>query len=166
MTHPGFQIGPPATRAPDPISYFELYRGVAWKRVVAYMIDVVMIAIIMLFALLVFGFIGILTFGMLGPLLIVIFALIPFCYHMLLLSGPRHATIGMRVLGLEMRSVTAGYPDQVQAAVQTMLFYLSVSITGFLILLWALFDSRRRCLHDIVAGTYVVNRSAAMAVPA
>lgn len=166
MTQPGFQLGPPATRAPDPISYFELYRGVAWKRVVAYMIDVVMIAFIMLFALLVFGFIGVLTFGMLGPLLIVIFALIPFCYHMLFLSGPRHATIGMRVLGLEMRSVTAGYPDQVQAAVQTMLFYVSVSITGFLILLWALFDSRRRCLHDIVAGTYVVNRAAAMAVPA
>ena len=166
MASPGYQLGPPATRAPDPIAYFELYRGVAWKRVVAYMIDVVMIAIIMLFALLVFGFIGVLTFGMLGPLLVVIFALIPFCYHMLLLSGPRHATIGMRALGLEMRSVTAGYPDQVQAAVQTMLFYLSVSITGFLILIWALFDSRRRCLHDIVAGTYVVNRAAAMAVPA
>ncbi len=166
MSNTGFQLGPPASRAPDPMSYFELYRGVAWKRVAAYAIDVVVIATILLFALLVFGFIGLLTFGMLGPLLVVIFALIPFCYHMLLLSGPRHATIGMRVLGLEMRSVTNGYPDQVQAAVQTMLFYLSVSITGFLILIWALFDSRRRCLHDIVAGTYVVNRAAAMAVPA
>lgn len=165
MTRPGFQLGPPASRAPDPIPYFELYRGVAWKRVIAYMIDVVLIAFIMLFALLVFGFIGMLTIG-LGPLLAIVFALIPFCYHMLLLSGPRHATIGMRVLRLEMRSVTNGYPDQVQAAVQTMLFYVSVSITGFLILIWALFDSRRRCLHDIVAGTYVVNRAAAMAVPA
>lgn len=166
MTEPGFQLGPPASRAPDPITYFELYRGVAWKRVIAYMIDAVVIAFLMLFALLVFGVIGLLTFGALGPLFVVIFALIPFCYHMLLLSGPRHATVGMRVLGVEMRSVTNGYPDQIQAAVQTMLFYISVSLTGFLILIWALFDSRRRCLHDIVAGTYVVNRAAAMAVPA
>lgn len=166
MTNPGFQLGPPDARAPDPISHFELYRGVAWKRAAAYLIDVVLIAVIMLFALLVFGFIGVLSFFTLSPLLAIIFALIPFCYHMLLLSGPRHATIGMRVFGLEMRSLTNGYPDQVQAAVQTMLFYISVSITGFLILIWALFDARRRCLHDIVAGTYVVNRAAGMAVPA
>lgn len=166
MTNPGFQLGPPANRAPDPVTYFELYRGVAWKRAVAYLVDVVVIAFLLLCALIVFGVIGLLTLGFLSPLLVVVFALIPFCYHMLLLSGARHATLGMRVFGLEMRSVTNGHPDQIQAAVQTMLFYLSVSLTSFLILIWALFDPRRRCLHDIVAGTYVVNRHAAMAVPA
>ena len=159
-------MGPPATRAPDPVSYFELYRGVAWKRFAAYIIDVIVIGFLLLFALMVFGIIGLLTLGFLSPLLIVVFALIPFCYHLLLLSGPRHATLGMRVFGLEMRSVTNGYPDQIQAAVQTMLFYISVSLTSFIILIWALFDPRRRCLHDIVAGTYVVNRQAALTVPA
>lgn len=166
MSNPSFQLGPPASRAPDPVTYFELYRGVAWKRAFGYLIDLVVIAFLMLCALIVFGIIGLLTLGFLRPLLVVVFALIPFCYHMLLLSGPRHATLGMRVFGLEMRSVTNGYPDQIQAAVQTMLFYLSVSLTSFVILIWALFDPRRRCLHDIVAGTYVVNRAPAMAVPA
>ncbi|MFO7478145.1 MAG: hypothetical protein R6X03_07360, partial [Methyloceanibacter sp.] len=31
-------------------------------------------------------------------------------------------------------------------------------VVFFPILLWALFDSRKRCLHDILAGVVVINR--------
>ena len=165
MTNAGFQL-PSADRAPDPIQYFELYRGIAWKRVFAYFIDVVVIAFILGAAVLVFGIVGIFTFGLLTPLLVIIFALIPFLYHTLLLAGPHHATLGMRVFGVEMRSLTSHYPDVVQAAIQTALFYFSVGVTAWLIVIWALFNPRRRLLHDILAGTYVVNRRAAQSVPA
>ena len=165
MTDAGFQL-PSADRAPDPLAHFEIYRGIAWKRVFAYVIDVAVIALLLSAAVLVLGFVGILTFGLLTPLLVGFFALIPFLYHTLLLAGPRHATLGMRVFGVEMRSLTNRYPDIVQAAIQTLLFYVSMGLTGWLIAVWALFDSRRRMLHDIVAGTYVVNRRAAAGVPA
>ncbi len=166
MVNTGFQLGVSDAKAPDPMAHFELYRGVAWKRAIAYLCDVVVIGFIMLFAFFIFGIVGIMTFGLFHPLLVVVFALIPFCYHMLLLSGPRHATFGMRLFGLEMRSLTNGYPDQVQAAVQTFLFYLTVYPTGSLVLIWAIFDPRRRTLHDVIAGTYVVNRQAALAMAA
>jgi uncharacterized RDD family membrane protein YckC len=166
MINTGFQLGVSDAKAPDPMTHFELYRGVAWKRAIAYLFDVVVIGFIMFFAYFIFGIVGIMTFGLFNPLFVVIFALIPFCYHMLLLSGPRHATLGMRLFGLEMRSLTNGYPDQVQAAVQTFLFYLTVYPTGSLVLIWAIFDPRRRTLHDVIAGTYVVNRQAALAIAA
>jgi uncharacterized RDD family membrane protein YckC len=164
MTSAGASI--PTGEAPDPIAYYELYRGVAWKRAVAYLFDLVVIGFFMAIAAGIFLFIGMMTFGLLHPLLIFLFSLIPFCYHTLLLSGPHHATIGMRIFGLEMRSITLGYPDTAQAAIQTVLFYMSVALTVWLLILWALFDPRRRMLHDILAGTYVVNRRAGLGVPA
>ena len=99
------------------------------------------------------------------PAIRLLFGLIPFCYHTLLLSGPHHATLGMRLFGIEMRSIPIGYPDSIQAAIQTALFYISMGLTLWLLVLWALFDPRRRMLHDILAGTYVVNRRAALSLP-
>lgn len=165
MTQAGFEFTLSASGAPDPLVHFELYRGVAIKRVLAYLIDIVLIGFFLMIAAVVLFVIGVLTFGLLHPFLLLIYALIPFCYHTLRLGGPAHATIGMRLMGVEMRSLTIGYPDYLQAAVQTLLFYLSLSIFAP-ILLWALFDSRRRMLHDILAGTYVVNTRAAASFPA
>jgi len=156
----------PTAEAPDPIAYYELYRGVAWKRAAAYFVDLVVIGFFAAIAGFIFFFITVMTFGLLHPLLIFFFCLIPFCYHTLLLSGPHHATIGMRLFGLEMRSITLGYPDTAQAAIQTVLFYASMALTVWLLILWALFDPRRRMLHDIVAGTYVINRRAGLGIPA
>ena len=166
MTDPGNQPILAIERAPDPAAHFELYRGLAWKRAFAYFIDVMVIAVIVAVASLLFGIVGFMTFGILAPPFLAIVALIPFGYHTLLLGGPRHATIGMRVFGVEMRSLTLGYPDYVQAAVQTALFYLTVGFTAFVIVVWALFDPRRRMLHDILAGTYCVNTRAAAGMPA
>jgi uncharacterized RDD family membrane protein YckC len=165
MSDTGNQTAFSADRAPDPFSHFELYRGLAWKRTFAYFLDVAIIAVIMTVAFFVFGIVGIVTFGLLHAPLIVVFTIIPFAYHTILLGGAKHATLGMRLFGVEMRSLTTGYPDYVQAAVQTALFYLSVGFTSFIITLWALFDTRRRMLHDILAGTYCVNRRAAANIP-
>lgn len=163
MSNAGFQLDLSASGAPDPIAHHELYRGVAIKRVIAYLIDLVCIGFFLMLAGFVLFIISVLTLGLLHPLLLMVYALIPFCYHTLLLGGPSHATLGMRLMGIEMKSLTIGSPDYVQAAVQTVLFYLSIAIFSP-ILIWALFDPRRRMLHDILAGTYVVNRNAAAAI--
>jgi len=79
------------------------------------------------------------------------------CYHTYFL-GSRGATPGMRFFDLEMWSLTGRQPEYVQAFLATVLFYVSVSLTAFLILVVALFNDRRRTLHDMLAGTIVLRR--------
>jgi uncharacterized RDD family membrane protein YckC len=43
------------------------------------------------------------------------------------------------------------------AAFHALLFWFTLVIF-FPLLLWAFFDSRKRCLHDILAGVVVINR--------
>jgi uncharacterized RDD family membrane protein YckC len=105
-----------------------------------------------------FGVAGILTFGALTPLGLVVLAVLPIAYHTIFIS--RHgATPGMRVFDLEVRSWTGRPPDTSQAFLTTVLFYASVSMTAWLVLLVPLFTDRSRTLHDILAGTIVLRRT-------
>jgi len=45
-----------------------------------------------------------------------------------------------------------------QALAHTALFYFSVAVTGLLILLFPLFNRRKRTLHDVFAGMLMIRR--------
>jgi uncharacterized RDD family membrane protein YckC len=141
---------------PDPASFPEVFEGVLWRRVFAYMVDLLLIAVVAVGAWVVFAALWLLSFGLLGPLLWFLFGLLPLAYHTLLLAGRHSATPGMRCFDLELRSVTGERPNLLQAFIQTALFYATVGMTGSLILLVALFNRRRRTLHDFLAGTVMV----------
>jgi len=47
-------------------------------------------------------------------------------------------------------------PGFLQALAQTALFYITVGVTCSLILLFVLFNRRKRTLHDFLAGTVLV----------
>ena len=144
------------TRMPDPAAYPELFEGILWRRVAAYLLDLVCIGILAVGMWLVFAVLWLLSFGLLGPVLWFIFGLVPLAYNTLLLSGRHSATLGMRAFDLELRSADGERPGFVQALVTTALFYISVGLTCWLILLVALFNRRRRTLHDMLAGTLMV----------
>jgi uncharacterized RDD family membrane protein YckC len=144
------------TRMPDPAAFPEVYEGVLCRRILAYLVDLLVIGVIAVGVWMVFAILWLLSFGLLGPLLWFLFGLIPLAYHTVLLSGPRSATLGMRVFDLELRSVTGERPSFLQALIQTALFYITVGMTCSLILLVALFNRRRRTLHDFLAGTVMV----------
>lgn len=141
---------------PDPVAFPELYEGVLWRRVFAYLLDLVFIGIIMIGVWLVFAVLWLLSFGLLGPVLWFMFGLVPLAYHTLLLSTSRSATLGMRCFDLELRTVTGGRPSFLQALIETVLFYVTVGMTCSLILLVALFNRHRRTLHDFLAGAVMV----------
>jgi uncharacterized RDD family membrane protein YckC len=141
---------------PDPDAFPELYEGVLWRRSLAYLVDLVFIAFIAAAVWVVFAVLWLVSFGLLGPLLWFLFGLVPLAYHTLLLSGPLSATFGMRCFDVELRSITGERPSFVQALLQTALFYITIGLTGSLILLVALFNRRRRTLHDFLAGTVMV----------
>src|SRR5215831_10943506 len=117
---------------PDPMALPEAYEGVLWRRTLAYLVDLCVIGVLAAFVWVVFA--------LLGPILWFLFGLIPLAYHTLLLSGPRSATVGMRLFDVELRSVTGERPDFLQALIQTAQFYITVGATCSLILLVALLN--------------------------
>jgi uncharacterized RDD family membrane protein YckC len=130
-------------------------------------IDVTIITIpVVLAAMFIFAF-GIVTLGLgwalywLLPPATVIWAI---AYFGLTLAAPQSATIGMRVVDLEMRTWYGASAYFVLGAVHAVLFWLSVTMLTPFILLVCFFNERRRLLHDILLGTVVINnaRRAAM----
>ena len=79
-------------------------------------------------------------------------------YHTLLVSGRHSATIGMRAFGLQLHSWNGERPVFLQALAHTALFYVTVGLTGSLILLFALFNRRRCTLHDVLTGMLMLRR--------
>ncbi|TAN59158.1 MAG: RDD family protein [Magnetospirillum sp.] len=147
----------------DPWGHPRYYLGITARRVYAYLLDIVVVGLLSGMAFVASVILGALTLGLLWPLLMVVLGLVPILYHTLAIGGPRSATLGMRVAGIKVMSIApgaeqdGGRPTLLQAMIQTIGFYGSIAITCTLILLVALFNPRRRTLHDFLAGTVVVN---------
>jgi uncharacterized RDD family membrane protein YckC len=146
----------------DPATNPELFEGVLARRVVAFAIDYIILAIpVVLTAMFIFIF-GIVTLGLGWALYLllspaaVVWALV---YFGLTLGGPRSATIGMRVMDLEMRTWYGTPAYFVLGAVHAIAFWFTVSFFTPFVLLVAFFNERRRLLHDILLGTVVINNS-------
>lgn len=147
-----------AGEPPEPLASPQYYHGVLIRRVFAYWIDLLCIGLLIALAWVVFSMLAIASLGLLSPLLLIL-GLIPALYHTLTIGGPHSATPGMRLTGVEVRSWTGERPSYLQAFVQTVLFYVTVYPTWSLVLVIALFDRRRRTLHDMLAGTLVIRIS-------
>jgi uncharacterized RDD family membrane protein YckC len=147
----------------DPAANPELFEGVLARRMMAFVIDVIIIAVplaiawicILIFGLITFG-LGWALFWMFSPASI-IWALF---YYGLTLGSPASATIGMRAMELEMRTWYGSPAYFVLGAVHAIVFWVSVSFLTPFILLVGFFNSRRRLLHDMLVGVVLVNSPA------
>ena len=146
----------------DPVSQPELFEGVLPRRVIAFAIDFLIIAVPVVLAAMIIFALGVVTLGLgwalywLLPPATVIWAI---CYFGLTLAAPQSATIGMRVMDLEMRTWYGAPAYFVLGAVHSIVFWLSVSALTPFILLVCFFNERRRMLHDIVLGTVIINNA-------
>jgi uncharacterized RDD family membrane protein YckC len=143
--------------APDPVAHPEYYEGVVARRVLAYLVDLVLIALVFAVLWLLVGALTVMSFGLLGPLLWPALAVVPLAYHTLLIGGEGSATLGMRLFRIEVRTWDGRRPGYLQAALVTVVFYVSVVLTSWLVLVVALFNRQRRTLHDYLCGTIVIN---------
>jgi uncharacterized RDD family membrane protein YckC len=147
----------------DPVANPELFESVLARRLVAFCIDLIVLAIplvvttifILLFGLVTFGF-GWMLFWLLSPAS-VIWALL---YYGLTMGSAASATVGMRAMDLEIRTWYGAPAYFLLGAVHAVVYWVSVSVLTPLILLVGLFDSRRRLLHDMLVGMVVVNNPA------
>lgn len=136
-----------------------LYDGILWRRVGAYFIDAFLILAINVALHVLLLFMGLVTFGLswllLGPITCLTVAL---AYGTLFIGGGEAATLGMRLCDIEARGLDGGRPEYFQAFLMTALFYATVPVTSFLILIVAFFTEHNRTAHDLLSGITVVRR--------
>jgi uncharacterized RDD family membrane protein YckC len=146
----------------DPDLQPELFRGLLTRRVIAFLIDLLVLSVPVILAVIFIFFFGIITltlgwwlYGLLSPAT-VIWAIV---YYGSSLGGPHSATVGMRVMDLELRTWYGAPGYFVLGATHAVLFWVSISFLTPLVLLVGLFNGRRRLLHDIILGTVIINSS-------
>ncbi|HEY6259093.1 MAG TPA: RDD family protein [Xanthobacteraceae bacterium] len=147
----------------DPAANPELFQGVLARRLIAFTIDVFIVMLPVAFAAVLIFFLGLVTF-LLGWALFwllypgsIIWALV---YCGATLSGPASATIGMRLMDLEMRTWYGAPAYFVLGAVHAIVFWVTISILTPLVLMVGLLNERQRLLHDFLIGTVVINNPA------
>jgi len=146
----------------DPVANPELFRGVLARRLIAFVIDIVIIMLPVALGAVFIFFLGLVTF-LLGWALFwllypgtIIWALV---YCGSTLASPASATIGMRIMDLEMRTWYGAPAYFVLGAVHAIVYWISVSVLTPFILLVGFFNPRRRLLHDMLVGTVLINNA-------
>lgn len=164
-TGPG-RIGPSLDIKPhayDPAANPELFEGVLARRVIAFIIDIIVIVIPLIVGWMFIFVFGLVTFG-LGWALFwlmspgsVLWALV---YYGITLGGPASATLGMRAMDIQMRTWYGAPAYFVLGAVHAIVFWISLSVLTPLILVVGLLNARHRLLHDMLVGTVLINNPA------
>jgi uncharacterized RDD family membrane protein YckC len=132
----------------------DVLAGVRTRRILALGIDLVLVSII---AVVLWLVLVVVTLGLSLVLLPPIYPLVAFFYNGLSVSGPRMATPGMRLTGVEMRMIDDGARVPfINAAAHALLFYLSWMLPP--VFLISLAEPDKRCLHDMLAGVIVLRR--------
>lgn len=140
---------------PDPDTQAEFYQDVTVKRVIAWVIDVIVItALSVLVGLLTFG-IGFFLYGL-------IYLVIGFSYRTMTITN-KSATFGMRLVAIEMRDHRGQKLDRSAAMLHTGAYY--VSITTLLLqaisVTLMLTTSKGQGLGDLLTGVVTINRPSA-----
>ncbi|WP_180897713.1 RDD family protein [Martelella soudanensis] len=142
---------PPASHA---------YSGVLSRRVLAFLFDYIIIAILWVPAAVLLFFVGIATLGLAFFLYPVLYFIVAALYFGFSLGGSAQASPGMRAMGLRMLRTDGLRIDFLTALVHLALFWLFNSLLTPLILLVGLFTDRKRLLHDFLIGAVVVREEA------
>jgi uncharacterized RDD family membrane protein YckC len=155
--------GEPKPNAYDPDTQPELFAGVLARRFLAFLVDAIIIVVPIILLMLFIAVFGLLTFGigwLLFFLLTPIAVLWAIVYTGACLGMPESATLGMRVVGLEMRTWYGSPMYFLLGAVHVIFFWALMTALTPLILLVGLFNRHRRLLHDFLTGTIVINNAA------
>ncbi|QRM37107.1 RDD family protein [Rhizobium rhizogenes] len=143
----------PLYAAPDD---WRAYSGVLSRRIFAFIIDYVIVALLCIPAAVVLFFVSVLTLGLGFFLYPVLFILVAGLYFGWTLGGPHQASLGMRAVGIAMVRVGGRRMDFLTAIVHLALFWILNSVLTPLILLAGLFIERSRLIHDLLLGTVIV----------
>lgn len=142
------------TALPDPDYQAEFYASVAPKRLVAWVIDSILIFGLCLITVLLTAFVGMFIW----PLL---YLVIGFVYRAVTIANGS-ATLGMRFAGIELRALNGRRLDAGQATLHTIGYSLSLAIPVLQVIsvIMMLTTARGQGLSDSLLGTVMINRRA------
>jgi uncharacterized RDD family membrane protein YckC len=131
------------------------YDGVRTRRIFAFVVDYVIVALLCVpFAIIVF-LLGILTLGLGWMLFGALFPAVALLYIWFTLGSASQATVGMSMMGVRLERLDQRPVDGLLAIVHTVLFWAANVILTPLVLLLPLVLDRKRTLHDLLLGTVV-----------
>ncbi|TPK95242.1 RDD family protein [Mesorhizobium sp. B2-4-12] len=131
------------------------YEGVRTRRVLAFVLDYVIVALLTIpFAILVF-FLGLLTLGLGWMLFGILVPAVAILYIWNTLGSADQATTGMKMMGIRLDRLDGRPIDGLTAVVHSVLFWAGNVILSPLVLLVTLVADRKRTLHDLLLGTVV-----------
>lgn len=130
--------------------------NVRTRRVLAFLIDYALIAILsFIFGIVVF-FLGILTLGLAWLLYFVLPPLVAMAYVGLTMGGPNQATPGMQFFALKIVREDGERIDPFLAVLHGVIFWVAhIVLTPFMLAV-SLFSSKKRLVQDILLGTLVI----------
>jgi uncharacterized RDD family membrane protein YckC len=131
------------------------FEGVRTRRILAFVLDYVIVALLsIVFAILVF-FLGFLTLGLGWMLYGILVPVVAILYIWNTLGSADQATTGMKMMGIRLDRLDGAPIDGLTAVVHSVLFWAGNVILSPLVLLVTLFSDRKRTLHDLLLGTVV-----------
>ncbi|MBO6725458.1 MAG: RDD family protein [Rhizobiaceae bacterium] len=139
----------------DRLDDVRLYDGVRTRRIFAFLLDYVLVALLMIPFGIVVALLGVVTLGLGWLLFGILFPLVALIYIWMTLGGPEQATVGMRMMGIRLERIDGRPVDGMLAVVHSVLFWAANAILTPLVLLATLFTDRKRTLHDLLLGTVV-----------
>ncbi len=143
------------TMLPDPDLREELYADVPSKRLIAWVIDVILISVMTLVLLPFTAFLAIF-------ILPAFYAVISFLYRWVTITRGS-ATLGMRVAAVELRQADGQPMDMGSAFLHTAGYFVSVAVFPLQLISIALMlmTDRKQSLTDHVLGSAALNKRAA-----
>ncbi|WP_027057321.1 RDD family protein [Mesorhizobium loti] len=131
------------------------YEGVRTRRILAFVLDYIIVGLLsVVFAILVF-FLGFLTLGLGWMLSGILVPAVAILYIWNTLGSADQATTGMKMMGIRLDRLDGRPIDGLTAVVHSVLFWAGNVILSPLVLLVTLFSDRKRTLHDLLLGTVV-----------
>ncbi|MFC4213877.1 RDD family protein [Pseudophaeobacter arcticus] len=142
------------TSLPDPDYQAEFYAFTAPKRLVAWVVDSILIVVLSLITVVMTAFVGLLIW----PLL---YLVIGFVYRAATLSSSS-ATLGMRFAGIELRDLSGRRLDSQQAVLHSLGFSISIAVPVLQVIsiILMLTTAKGQGLSDSLLGTVMLNRRA------
>lgn len=137
---------------PDPHSQSSFYENVPAKRLVAFVIDLVVVVVLAAIVVPFTFFTGIFFF----PLLVTV---INFIYRIITISNAS-ATLGMRIMGIEFRTSSGERFDLGMAFLHTALFtvWSSTGLPQLVSVVLMLTTARKQGLSDVIFGSAAINK--------
>lgn len=132
------------------------YDGVRTRRILAFLIDYLIVGLISIPFAIVILLLGIITFGLGWALFGFLVPVVALTYVWFTLGSGDQATTGMKMMNIRLERLDGRPVDGMFAIVHSIMFWAGNVILTPLVLLITLFSDRKRTLHDLLLGTAVV----------